>query len=133
MDPARLRPAVELPVRRVRPLALGVAMVILFAFGARNYVTSMRRCPYAAHQMVRLALASDPPGATVFRVRDGRAMCVTPCAVGVEAERGLASFRFDLAGHESRALAVNLAGGDTRVEAVLEPIVKLRFGEQRTR
>jgi hypothetical protein len=94
---------------------------MLFAFGARNYVESVRRCPHAAAQMIRLDLISDPPGATVVRERDGRPMCVTPCAVGIEAEHGSTAFRFKLDGRADRRVLVNMSGGDTRVEAVLEP------------
>jgi len=83
----------------------------------------MRHCPYArvAQQTVRLDLASDPPGATVVRERDGRRMCTTPCVVNVEAIPSLAIYRFELDGHESRRQAVNLAGGDSQVEVVLQP------------
>jgi len=120
MDPVRLTPAVELPVRRARPLALGAALALLFAFGAQNYVSSIRHCPYAVRPMVRIDFASDPAGATVVRDRDSRVMCVTPCAVGVEVTpRGVESFRFELLGHETRRVLVNLNGGDTEVEAVL--------------
>jgi hypothetical protein len=123
MDPSRLRPEVELPVRRTRPLALGAGVALLFALGARNYVASVRPEPRAAdHEIVRLELISDPPGATVERVRDRHVMCVAPCAVGVEAEPGVSGFRFALAGHHDRTVLVNLSGGDTRVETVLEPL-----------
>ncbi len=83
----------------------------------------MRRCPYAAaaRPIIRLDLASDPPNATVVRERDGRTMCVTPCAVGVQAEPGVTTYRFVLRGYESRRVPVNMAGGDTQVEAVLQP------------
>jgi hypothetical protein len=122
MEP-RLRPAVELPVRRVRPVALGAAVALLFAMGARNYIASTRRCPYAAtHTMMRLELISDPPGATVIRVGDGRTMCVAPCAVGIAAEPGVTSFRFELPDFQERVVPVNLSGGDTRVETVLRPL-----------
>jgi hypothetical protein len=122
MDPARLTPAVELPVRRARPLALGAALALLFAFGAQNYVSSIRHCPYAVRPGVRIDFASDPPGATVVRDRDERPMCVAPCAVGLEATGGAESFRFELLGHETRRVLVNLGGGDTEVEAVLRPL-----------
>jgi hypothetical protein len=122
MDPDRLKPAVELPIRRARPLAFGVAVALLFAFGARNYVSSMRRCPYAARPTVRLDLMSDPPGATVVREQDGRTLCVTPCVMGVESRPGLTGLRFLLPGHATRRVPVNLLGGDTQIEAVLQPL-----------
>ncbi len=122
MDPLRLKPAVELPVRRGRPLALGAALALLFAFGARNYVASMHPCRYAAARpMVRLDLASEPPGATVVRERDRRTMCVTPCSVVLQAERGVAGFRFVRDGYADRHILVDMAGGDTQIETVLSP------------
>jgi len=120
MDPIRLKPAVELPVRRARPLAMGAALAILFAFGARNYVASMHHCPYASSRgMVRFDFASSPPGATVVREWDGRALCITPCEVTVEAEARMASYRFEIPGYEDRRLFVDMSGGNTHVEAVL--------------
>src|SRR5262245_51019946 len=116
MDPVRLRPSVEPPIRRTRPLAMGVALALLFAFGARNYVASMHRCPYATatpRTMVRLDLVTEPAGASVIRERDARTLCVTPCALGVEAEPAIVGYRFELPGYEIRRVAVNLAGGDT--------------------
>ncbi len=122
MDPLRLRPAVEMPVRRTRSLALGAAAALLLAFGARNYIASVGGCPFRTARHIRLDLASDPPGATVVRERDGRTMCVTPCALGLAAEPGSTVFRFHLDGRQDREVAIRMSGGDTRVEAVLEPL-----------
>jgi hypothetical protein len=120
MDP-RLRPAVELPVRRIRPAVSAVVIVFLFGIGAQSYFASMRRGACARRPMMKLELISDPPGATVVRVGDGRTMCVAPCAVGIQAEPGVTSFRFELPDFQERIVPVNLSGGDTRVEAVLRP------------
>src|SRR5262249_49384830 len=125
MDPSRLRPEVVVPARRTRPLALGGGLACLSASGARTYIASEPfrfRC--GVHEMLRLELVSDPPGATVERLRDHHTVCVTPCAVGIEAEPGVSGFRFALAGHHDRTVLVNMSGGDTRVEAVLEPLSK---------
>src|SRR5262249_40427585 len=78
-------------------------LAFLFAIGARNYIASEPfrfRC--GVHEMLRLELVSDPPGATVERLRDHHTVCVTPCAVGIEAEPGVSGFRFALAGHHDR-------------------------------
>jgi hypothetical protein len=115
----RLKPEVELPARRVRPVCMGAAMSILFALGARNYVASTMTDVHAPSVM-RLELVSDPPGATVTRISDGKTMCVTPCAVGIQEEPGRAELRFKRAGYFDRTVTVNLLGGDTRAEVVLE-------------
>lgn len=122
MDPDRLRPAVELPIRRARSLAFGVAVALLSAFGASNYLATVHRCPYSGRAAVRLDLVSDPPGASVVRENDGRMLCVTPCAVGVEPRAGVTALRFVKPGHAIRRVPVNLLGGDTQIEAVLSPL-----------
>jgi hypothetical protein len=71
--------------------------------------------------MIRLDLVSEPAGATVIRERDGSALCVTPCALGMDAEAGTATYRFELPGYDVRRVPVNLSGGDTHVEAILQP------------
>jgi hypothetical protein len=121
---APLRPAVELPVRRGRPLALGAALAMLFAFGAHNYMTSLRaRAIAPTERTASLTFATQPAGALVVRERDGHALCRTPCSVDMAVGRwGVSGFRFELPGYDETRVLVNLAGGDTRVEAVLEPL-----------
>jgi hypothetical protein len=124
MDPVRFKPAVELPVRRTRPLALGAALALLFIFGIRS---SLERTGggFAASRpgpIVRLDLASEPSGATVVRERDDRPMCVTPCALGLPADTAVTAFRFMLPGHADRRVLIDLGGGDTQVEVVLQPL-----------
>jgi hypothetical protein len=125
MDPV-LRPAVELPVRRGRPVALGAVLAILFACGAHNYMLAVRARGWAAAgRTVSLTFATQPTGALVVRERDGHTLCRTPCSVDMEVGRwGVSGFRFTMPGYDENRVLVNLAGGDTRVEAVLEPVTR---------
>jgi hypothetical protein len=133
MGPERLRPEVELPARRVRPVCLGAAMSIVFALGARNIVESTMMPPAAAvavatsttmpvavaapPPMLRVALDSHPARAQVFV--DGRSQCQTPCSLNLEARPGAAQVTFVRPGYAPAHLSVNRLGGDTRAEVVL--------------
>lgn len=97
----------------------GLGLFFLFVLGARNYVESVRSD--VTRELVRLEFASEPSGADVVSVRDGRILCVAPCAVGVDSDRRIEAFRFQLAGHASRQVMVDMGGGDARIEAVLLP------------
>jgi hypothetical protein len=119
MDTPRLRPSVELPLRRGRLQLAGVAglgLALLVSTGARTYLAGARH-----HAIVRLDFVSEPSGATVVREIDHRPLCVTPCSVGVEASPSSAAFRYTLDGFVDTYVRVNLAGGDTHVEALLTP------------
>ena len=119
MEP-RLTRSVEFPERRGRPLLAAAAIAVLFACGAPTYMMTVKaRC---ATRAVELAFATSPAGAEVVRERDGAVLCRTPCLVVHQVGRfGVTGFRFHLDGHEDRRVLVNLGGGDTRVEAVLQP------------
>jgi hypothetical protein len=119
MEP-RLTRSVEIPERRGRPLLAAAAIALLFACGAHNYMMTARA--RSAARAVEVAFATSPAGAEVVRERDGEVLCRTPCLVVHEVGRwGVTGFRFQLDGHDDRRVLVNLAGGDTRVEAVLAP------------
>jgi hypothetical protein len=119
MEP-RLTRSVEIPERRGRPLLAAAAIAVLFATGAHNYMMTARARD--ATRAVQLSFATSPPGADVIRERDGALLCRTPCMVVHEVGRfGVTGFRFRLDGHDDRRVLVNLAGGDTHVEAVLAP------------
>src|SRR5262245_5776521 len=116
MEP-RLTRSVELPARRNRPLILASMLAVLFAVGAHNYMLSSARL---RARSVELSFTSAPPGAEVVRERDDEVLCRTPCRVIHEVGRfGVTGFRFVRAGYEDRKVLVNLRGGDTRIEAVL--------------
>jgi hypothetical protein len=124
MEPRPLRPAVEMPVRRGRPAAVGAALALLFSLGAYNYMASTRGyCPYAGvGRSVELTFTSQPEGADVVRERDGVLVCRTPCRVDLEAARpGVIGFRISLVGYEDRRVLVDLRGGDTRIDVLLDP------------
>jgi hypothetical protein len=117
MEP-RLTRSVEIPERRGRPLLAAATIAVLFATGAHNYMMTARARD--ATRAVELSFATSPPGADVVRERDGEILCRTPCMVVQEIGRfGVAGYRFSLDGYASRRVLVNLAGGDTHVEAVL--------------
>lgn len=123
MEPLRLRPAVEIPIRRVRPVAAGAALAVLFSLGAYNYLISMRpmlqRPPRGG---VALTFTTEPSGAEVVRETSGEVICRTPCSVEVQPGRfGIATYRLERPGYASQRVMVDLRGGDTRVEAVLIP------------
>jgi hypothetical protein len=124
MEPL-LRPAVEMPVRRGRPAAMGAALALLFSLGAYNYMATTRaRCPYAgAARSVELTFTSRPAGADVVRERDDVLVCRTPCRVDLDVNRiGVTGFRLTRDGYEDRRVLVDLRGGDTRVDVLLDPL-----------
>jgi hypothetical protein len=122
MDPSRLRPAVEIPIRRVRPVAAGAALAVLFSLGAYNYLISMRPMLHPPRGGVALTFATEPSGAEVVRETSGEVVCRTPCSVEVQPGRfGIATYRLERPFYASQRVMVDLRGGDTRVEAVLVP------------
>ena len=138
MEPARLTPAVILPDRRGRRLAVGAALALMVAGGASTYVGTVYTPDLASaadassrgfviagapiDQSVRLQFESDPPAASVVRMSDGATICVTPCEWTQVANQPIEVFQLERVGFDPRQLAVRLDGGDTLVRASLAPI-----------
>lgn len=125
MDPHRLHPEVEIPAKRARPAAIGAVLAMLFSLGAYNYMASTRAhaALTSVRRGVKLTFMTEPQDADVVRERDGAILCRTPCTLETDMGRwGIAGYRLARPGFEDQRVLVDLRGGDTRVEAALQPV-----------
>jgi hypothetical protein len=137
MEQARLSPAVILPDRRGRRLAVGAALALMVAGGASTYVGTVyppravvitdassheRGTAGTGDSTVRVTFETDPGGAEVLHAGDHSVLCLTPCELFETTSSPSAEYVLQRPGYDSRDLAVRLDGGDTLVRASLSPI-----------